>query len=213
MSTKFIVIRHGFSVSNLEKRFTGSYDVELDETGVLQAERCAAALKDERIDKIYTSDLKRAYNTAMPIAVSHSLEPIKDKLLREIFAGEWEGIPFSELEEKYAEDYFVWKNDKGRAVCTGGESVAEMSRRVLAELDRIARENDGKTVCVATHATPIRALCTFALGKRVEDMQSVDWVSNASISIFEYENGIFTPIEINRTSHLGELVTALPQNA
>lgn len=210
--TKFIMIRHGFSVANNEKRFAGHSDFPLTEIGKKQAERCAEALKDEHIDAIYSSDLSRAFETAIPVAKAHGFAVIPNKGLREIFAGEWEGKSFDELDESYAESYGVWKSDIGHARPDGGESVAELYSRILTTLGEIAKDNEGKTVCIATHATPIRAVCTAAAGYDSGEMALIPWTANASISLFEYENGRFTVVYTSKTDHLGDLTTKLPTN-
>jgi len=210
--TKFILIRHGHSMANSRKEFGGQCDYALSDLGVIQAEKCAEALKNVKIDKIYASDLKRAYDTAVPVAKSHGLDIAPHKGLREIFAGEWEGKAFDELCVKYENDYTVWRTDIGNARCTGGESVRELSGRVLSTLAEIADMNEGKTVCIATHATPIRSVCTAAAGLDACEMVKIPWVSNASVSIFEYENGTFNAIKVDDASHLGDLKTSLPAN-
>lgn len=212
MKTRFIMIRHGFSVANSEKRFAGHADFPLTELGLLQAEKCAEALKDEHIDAIYASDLKRAFSTAIPVAKSHGLEIIPHKGLREIYAGKWEGEIFDDLVVKYTEDFNRWKTDVGRARCTDGESVAELFDRVTGTLASIAAENEGKTVCIATHATPIRTVTAAALTGRVDDMANLPWSANASINIFDFEDGKFTAVALSLTDHLGDLSTALPSN-
>ena len=211
MKTRFFMIRHGYSVANNEKKFAGHSDFPLTEIGRKQAERCAEALKDEHIDAIYASDLSRAFETAMPVAKTHSLAVIPHKGLREIFAGEWEGMAFDELDKKYSE-YGIWKTDIGHAHPDGGESVAELYDRILTILGEISKANEGKTVCIATHATPIRAVCTAAEGLSVDKMSEVSWTVNASISLFEYENGRFTAIYTSKTEHLDDLTTKLPTN-
>ena len=210
--TRFIMIRHGFSVANNEKKFAGHSDFPLTEIGKKQAERCAEALKDEHIDAIYASDLSRAFETAIPVAKAHGLTVVPHKGLREIFAGEWEGRTFDELEVKFAESYGTWKNDIGHAHPDGGESVAELYDRILTTLGEISKANEGKTVCIATHATPIRAVCTAAKGFLADKMSEVSWTVNASISLFEYENGRFTAIYTSKTEHLDDLTTKLPTN-
>ena len=212
MKTKFIMIRHGYSVANNEKRFAGHSDFPLTDLGKMQAERCAEALKNEHIDAIYASDLSRAFQTAVPVAKSHGLEVIPTKGLREIYAGEWEGKTFDELDKLFTEDYFTWKNDIGRARCTGGESPEELSSRIISTLKEIAEANEGKTICIATHATPIRAVCTAAAGYDSCDMAKISWTANASISRFDYENGRFTATDIGNADHLGDLTTKLPTN-
>lgn len=210
--TRFIMIRHGHSLANSRKEFGGQCDYALSDLGRLQAEKCAEALKNEKIDAIYASDLKRAYDTAVPVAERQGVPIILHKGLREIFAGEWEGKLFDELCVKYEADYTVWRTDIGRARCTGGESVAELSERVLKALSDIAKDNEGKTVCIATHATPIRAVCATASGLTAEEMVAIPWVSNASVSLFEYENGRFTAVYTDRADYLGDLITNLPAN-
>ena len=212
MKTKFIMIRHGFSVANNEKRFAGHSDFPLTDLGKIQAERCAEALKDEKIDVIYASDLSRAFETAVPIARSHKLEIVPHKGLREIFAGEWEGKAFSELEEEYPESFGVWKNDLANAHPDGGESICQLYNRILATMKELANENEGKTICIATHATPVRSVCTASMGLDCAGMSKIGWSANASISIFEYEDGKFTALEASRTEHLGDLTTKLPKN-
>lgn len=211
MSTKIIMIRHGYSISNDLKFFTGQSDIALTELGREQARLCGELFKDKKgIDAIYSSDLSRAYDTALEVGKALSLEVTPDENLREIFAGEWEMMPFLEIEKKYPEEYSVWKNDVGRANPVGGESVSAMAKRIEGAVRRIAEKHDGGCAVIATHATPIRVICTLSEGFDVTDMGRVPWVSNASVSVFDFD-GKFRLIEKNITSHLGELKTDLPR--
>lgn len=205
MKTRLIFVRHGYSASNFGNFFAGHTDVALTERGERQAACTAEYLRDEKIDAIYSSDLERAYNTALPIAESHALPVIRDEGLREIYAGEWEGVPFDELREKYSADYSVWLYDIGHSRCTGGESTKELLDRIFAKTEEIARENEGKTVLIATHATPIRVLCTAAAGEGMDKMKEIPFVSNASVTRFDYENGALTLVSADENAHLGEL--------
>ena len=92
--TRFIVIRHGESLGNLEERFYGHTNGGLTERGREQAHLAAEYLRDIKIDAAYASDLIRAYETGAIIALPHGLTPIPDPKLREIFAGKWEDRPF-----------------------------------------------------------------------------------------------------------------------
>lgn len=212
MKTTLILVRHGYSVSNDQKYFTGGMDIPLTETGKLQAEKCAAYLKDIPADFIYSSDLSRAMDTAKPISEALNLPIIPDSALREISAGLWEGEYFTELEKRFPESYRTWKENIGLAVCDGGESVKAFSDRILKGVTAIAERHPGKTIVIATHATPIRVLCTVASGLPIEKMAEIPWVKNASINIFEYESGAFTIVRKDLTDHLGDLKTALPKN-
>lgn len=212
MKTRFIIIRHGFSEANSRQLFAGHSEFPLTEIGKIQAKRCAEALKGEKIDAIYSSDIGRAYETAGPIAASHSLPIIKCEGLREIYAGEWEGLSFEELNRDYAESFWIWRTDLGRACPDGGESVADLFHRIIATLGEIAAENEGKTVCITTHATPVRAVTVAAMGGGAHDMSKVEWTPNASINLFEYENGKISAIYTDRADHLGDICTSLPKN-
>ncbi len=222
MSTEIIMIRHGFSVSNDMKFFTGQSDIELNPKGREQARLCGElflkgtgrksiwdmGIRD--IDAIYSSDLSRAYETALEVGHALGLEVLKREELREIYAGKWEMMPFSEIDAEYSDEYAVWKNDIGRAVCTGGDSVKRLAERIERAVREIAEAHDGGAVVIVTHATPIRVICTLAEGKPSEEMACVPWVSNASLSLFDFD-GAFHLIEKNITAHLGELKTDLPK--
>lgn len=210
--TKLIFVRHGYSEGNLLGEFHGHMDGDLTDLGHEQAERAGVYLKDRKIDVAYSSDLRRAYKTALHITKYHGIEPIKDENLREIYAGEWEGKKFSELERDYPELYGTWRSDPADFVSIDGESMREVYDRLKTEVERIVGENRGKTVLVATHATPLRCLACTWLGKPLSEFNSVAWMNNAAISEIDYaDDGTITPIVINYTEHLGDLVTALPK--
>ncbi len=212
--TRVILVRHGYSMANLESRFAGQrYNADLSQKGHEQAQKTADYIAENyKIDKIYSSDLSRAFQTAEHIAKRLGMDIIKEEGVREIYAGEWEGLKFDEIDEKYQKEYHIWKNDIGNAGCTDGETTAELSRRVIAALEKIATENHGKTVLVATHATPIRAAMCAWQGMELCDMKNIKWVSNASVTEAVYENGIFRLVRVGEDSHLDELKTALPKN-
>ena len=211
MKTTIIAVRHGYSEANLTQTFTGNTDSPLIEQGFLQAKLSANYLKDFPIDIIYSSDLKRAYDTAVEISKITGLKINKTEKLREIYGGMWEGIPFSEIAVKYPEQYNIWRNDIGKCTLGGGESVKEFFDRIKNAVFDIIKNNEGKTICIATHATPIRVLRTVSLGKTADDLNDIPWCANASISIFEYENGKLNTINYGITEHLGDNVTTIPK--
>jgi len=212
MKTTLILVRHGYSVSNDLKYFTGNLDIELTELGQKQAEKCAEYLKDFPIEFVYSSDLSRTMRTAKPISDILNLPVQPDSSLREINAGEWEGVPFTELERRFPVSYRTWKENIGMAVCDGGESIRTFSERILKGITEIAERHPGKTVLIITHATPIRVLCTIADGLPITAMSEIPWVSNASVNIFEFDSGAFHVVRKDVTDHLGDMKTALPKN-
>lgn len=208
--TRLVITRHGQSIANAEYRFAGHSDFDLSELGHRQAERTADYIcANEKIDIIYSSDLKRAYNTAVPTAKRLGMEIIPTEELREIFAGEWEGRTTMELAEVYPEDFGVWKNDYANSRCTGGESTAEVYRRVVKTVSRIAEEHDGQTVMLSTHATLVRALSAYSQGLDETRVGEIPFTHNASVNIFIYDNGRLIPEKLDIIEHLGDIVTGV----
>ncbi len=211
---RFILVRHGQSEGNLRDEFLGHTDLPLTELGHRQAECTAKYLDGYEIDVLYASDLKRAYQTAEHIAEHKQLSIIADTELREIYAGKWEGLPFNTIYEQYRADFDMWLHDMGKARCTDGESVAELYKRVTGEVERLAKISDGQTVCIASHATPIKCVRLKALGYSVDNAKEIGWTSNASVTIVDVdsESGEFTMVKDGYDEHLAELRTALPTN-
>ncbi len=212
--TRMIFVRHGESTGNLLHRFYGHTDGELTEKGREQARITAEHLRSVCIDTAYASDLVRAFETGRIICEPHGITPIPNQKLREIYAGEWENLVFHEILEKFPEGFSIWCNDLAACRPDGGESVAELAERINAEVWRIAEENDGKTVLVAIHATPIRALECEWRGLPLSAMSSLAWVPNASVSIVNYDSKSHsvTPEIIGDASFMGTLITRLPDN-
>lgn len=210
--TTILVIRHGQSVSNIKGVFTGNLDLALTEQGLQQAQVTAEyILNNFPVDAVYSSDLCRAVDTGKAVADKLGLPVQTDRRLREIWAGNWEGRSFNELIEHFP-SYIVWRTDIGSCVTDGGESVAQLSKRVLEAFMDIAKANDGKIVVIATHATPIRALQCHCEGKSLAQMKDVPWVTNASVTTVVYENGTLRLQEACRDSHLGSIVSRFPSN-
>ena len=212
MSTHLYLVRHGQSEGNLTHSFLGHTDLPLTEHGRAQAEVASRTLVTLSPDVIYSSDLLRAYQTAEPTAQKCALPIHTSKNLREIFAGDWEALPFIQLESDFSSDFSVWRTDIGKARPTNGEAVCELYTHIEKELRRIVVENEGKTVMVFLHATPIRVFSALCSGLGFDGMKDLPWATNASVSHFLYEDGEFSLVEYSRDSYLGELSTSLPGN-
>lgn len=211
--TKIIFIRHGQSMANLDGRFVGHIDAPLSELGKNQAVESAKYVAENyKADKVYASDLKRAYYTGKAVADLINTEVIKEKNLREIYAGKWEGEKFDDLVVKFPKTYGLWLENIGKANPEGGESVENLQKRVVDAVTKIAKENEGKEVVIATHATPIRVFETFVKGKTLDEMKDIPWVSNASVTVADFDGEKFTFEKIGYDAHLGAMKTVLPKN-
>ena len=211
--TTLLLVRHGLSLANREKFFAGQADVPLLPMGQLQARATGAFLREHyAAHKVYASDLVRAGETGQILAEILGCPLETDKGLREIYAGAWQEKTFDYLTEHYPQAYGVWRQDIGKAQCPQGESVAEMGLRVREALTRICRDNPGKTLVIATHATPIRAMESWAKFLDFSRMGELPWVSNASVTELFYEDGVWQLGKVSQDAHLQDLRTVFPAN-
>jgi broad specificity phosphatase PhoE len=148
MATRIILVRHGETDWNAERRWQGHSDRPLNEAGRRQAEELAARLDGAPIDAVYSSDLLRAHETARLLAEPRGLEVVVVPGLRERRFGSWEGLQDVEVERRFP----------GVHGPPDGETRQEMTRRVLESLETIAAANPGRTVLVVSHGGPIKAL-------------------------------------------------------
>ncbi len=209
--TKIYIVRHGYSVANDELIFAGFLDSELNETGLKQAQTLKEFFKDKKVDKVYSSDLRRAFDTVKVVADFFNLEVIPCKELRELYGGDWEGIKYEDIATKYPNEFYFWRNKMQDLVTPNGESIQELAERVSKAIREIAEDNDGKTVVIGTHGGAIRAFIAKELKKDTKAMSVLGWVPNCSVSTIEYENGKFKEIEIGNDKHVGNLATNLPK--
>ena len=211
--TTLLIVRHGQSTANPNSIFAGHLDVPLTALGVKQAETTAAYIADNYcVDAVYASDLERAFRTARIIADRVGTDVIPCPAVREVYAGEWEGKTFDYLTEHGGDAYHKWRFDIGNAVCTGGESCAEVQRRVLGAVREIAAANEGKTVVIASHGCAIRTLMCAITADSLDAMKDIPWVSNASVTTVIADG---TSLRLERASydeHLIGMQTVLPPN-
>ena len=205
--TILIFVRHGYSEANEKNIFAGITDVPLTETGKQQAVLTAKFLSQYAIDVLYSSDLKRAWQTATPIAEQTGLPIILNKQLREMDLGLWEELPFEAVVHKYPQEYALWMSDVNNAGAPGGESVARVRERITAAVEQIVAEHRGKTVCIVTHAEALRVLFPAWTGERLAD---IPYVPNSSVTMVEYEGDTRHVVLNGFAEHLGELTTRLP---
>ena len=201
----FIIIRHGYSEGNKEKRFSGQMDIPLDQIGVFQA-KCIAKyiVENFNIDSIYASDLSRAYETVKPLADELGIEIIKDENLREIDVGKWQGMLIETVKENYPEEFELYRANPGILRFVDGESYEDAMYRSSGAFEKIAQENDGKTVVVGTHGGIIRALNAKWDRVPLEKMKDIAIVPNASISVATFDNGKVSWQQIGYVGHLGD---------
>jgi probable phosphoglycerate mutase len=153
--TTLFVARHGQTDWNLEHRWQGWADPQLNATGREQAAELGESLVGSGIDTVVSSDLRRAAETARIAATRLGLPVELDERLREVDVGEWSGLTSAEIEARYPEGYR--RRREGRTGWQQGEELGAMAARVVSALGEIAERRVGHRVLVVTHGGPIRA--------------------------------------------------------
>ena len=161
MTTQVFLVRHGATKWNKEKRAQGHADIDLNEAGHKQAAAVATELAHIDLDAVYSSDLKRALDTATAIAHAQGLEVHIDKDLREIDQGEWEGLTTDEIRARWPE---LWGPNRHYNARPGGESPQQVRERALAALTRAVEANPDGKIAIVSHGGTIRWLSAEALG-------------------------------------------------
>ncbi|MGW0815911.1 histidine phosphatase family protein [Streptomyces viridiviolaceus] len=180
---RIILWRHGQTSWNVERRFQGSTDVELTETGVAQARRAARLLVNLGPDAIVASDLKRAAHTAAELAGLTNLQVTLEEGLRETYAGVWQGLTHEEIIARHGAEYTAWK--RGEPVRRGGgELETEVADRAAPVVLRHAEKlpEDG-TLVVVSHGGTIRTTIGRLLGLDPHNWESLGGLTNCCWSV------------------------------
>ena len=202
--TRLILVRHGESEANQRGIYTGQLDYDLTDTGREQASMIASYLvTHELIDHVYSSDLSRTVNTARPTAEQLELSIHTDSRLREIDLGSWSGTPLKGKEDSDPEAFRLLNEDFSHMRYPGGEYIPDVYDRVVECISEIAEKYPDRTVMIATHGGVIRAFYAFAEGYSREEVGCAKGtISNASIHIFDWNEGKATTRVFNFTDHL-----------
>jgi alpha-ribazole phosphatase len=205
MSVKLFLIRHGQTLWNHEGRYQGNTDVDLNGEGIRQAELAKKYLSRVDFSNIYSSPLKRAYDTARVISGQRQEEIIICEDLREIGFGKWEGLRFSDINERYRQDYQAWLDDPFNNGPTEGEKFNDLTERVKRCIGRIIEENDStdatNSVAVVTHGGVIVSLIVDYLKIPPNRWRAVIQRQGA-INVIVVSQGFPYIAQINYTGHL-----------
>ncbi|MEU4113808.1 bifunctional RNase H/acid phosphatase [Kitasatospora sp. NPDC028055] len=203
--TTFVLLRHGETPLTPEKRFSGSggTDPELSDKGRWQAERAAEALAARgSIQAVVASPMRRTRQTAEIVAARLGLEVRYEEGLREVDFGDWEGLTFAEVQERYPDDLSAWLGS-AKAKPTGStESFATLTHRAGVARDKILARYAGKTVLVVSHVSPIKTLVRLALGAPPDSMYRMELSAASICAVQYYADGNASLRLLNDSSHL-----------
>ncbi len=196
---RLILVRHGETIWNMEKKIQGITDIGLSDLGMEQAKKLALSLKSEKLDAIITSPLMRAYETARAVGTYHDLPIVVEKDLRELDAGELEGLTFPDLMLRYPDFLGKWMIDHASVVMPGGESLSEVQNRVWPVIQRITETMEN--ALVVSHnfviATILCKIQNLSLSNTAKIRLGV-----ASKTYIEINNGVGNIKLLNDTGHL-----------
>lgn len=187
-TTKLCLIRHGETAWNAERRLQGHTDTPLNPKGVLQARQMAQALKDINLgfDVLYTSDLKRAADTANAVVELFGVEAQVDSALRERNFGALQGLSITEAPLLRPD---IWQAHIARDLdhdLEGGESIQQFSLRIRNALDGIQKRHAGKTILVVSHGGTLDMMYRIASNQSLSAQRIVS-VPNASLNWISHE--------------------------
>ncbi len=185
--TRLLMVRHGETVFNRERRLQGWLDVPLSDFGSAQAKACASYLASSSlvpVARVYSSPLCRARETAKAISDAVSAELLTDDRLREIDVGEIAGMAWDDVVRDYPDLMERYKRNPATTRYPGGESAFDVSRRAESFLRWITEAHSGETAAVVGHAIILKALICRVLGLDVINHRRMT-LGNASLSVAE----------------------------
>jgi broad specificity phosphatase PhoE len=198
---KLILVRHGETKWNHENRIVGHTQIALNSNGREQVARLSRALKDEKVSAIFSSPLRRARETAAAVANAHRLEVVTDDALKEVDAGELEGLTFGEVMERYGDFFQEWIKGNPSLRMPGGESMTELRQRTWPAVERVVGEYHDGMVILVSHSLAILSIISGALGMSTTDFRRLR-LNVASISILNFRDGDVSLELFNDTCHL-----------
>lgn len=198
---KLILVRHALTVDNQKSRLSGHIDSSISEEGREQIDKITNYLKDFDIDKIYTTTSSRTKDTVKKLSELKSIEIIEKESLKEISFGDFEGLTFDEIKDKYPKEFQDMIEKGYEYKYTNGESLIDSYNRVCIELDNIISNNDNRTILICSHGGTIRNIITYL----ISNSYKYHWnfkIDNGSVTILEVQDGFTVITAMNNTSFI-----------
>ena len=209
-ATRVVAIRHGETAWNVEVRVQGHLDIDLNERGRWQVQRLAQALAGEPLAAVYSSDLRRARDTAAALAAPTGLDVQCHSGLRERSFGCFEGLTLAEIEQRFPEGAQRWRRRDAGFDPGGGETLAAFYARAIGTVTELAARHRGQHIAIVSHGGVLDALYRAAMQVALDVPRS--WaLGNASINRLLHGDDGFRLIGWGDALHLEQ--PALEQGA
>ncbi len=202
MKTELIMIRHGVTAWNKERRFQGQIDIPLDDEGLRQAQLLGQSMAGAALAAVYASDLTRARQTAEPLASALGLPVVAEPGLRERHYGDFEGCTWDELQREHAADFARWRaREPDFSLPGGGETLLALHDRVEATMRALAARHPGGSVVAVTHGGVLDCAYRIATGLGMREPRQHDLL-NASINRILFDGERFSLVGWADVAHL-----------
>jgi alpha-ribazole phosphatase len=202
--SRFLLVRHGESVWNGERRIQGHRDPPLSERGRRQADLVLARLAPHlgsTVGAVYTSPLRRAAETAERIGEVFRLPVTPDPDLREMGLGTWEGMTVPEIQAAFPGAYERWLEDPLAAPAPGGEPLPAFAARTAAAFARMQAAHPGLDLIVVSHGGVIKSLLCAVLGLDVRYLFRLKQ-DNTALNVVEIGPAVRRVVLLNDSCHL-----------
>jgi broad specificity phosphatase PhoE len=204
---QIVLIRHGATDWNLQGRCQGATDLPLSDVGIRQAEELAATLSRESVRAVYSSDLKRARQTAQLISRPHDLEVTIEVGIRELDHGSLEGLTFTEIKENYPGFIGRWRTEPAEIEVPRGERLIDVAQRAWEGLNRIARRHQpGENVVVVSHNFPILGIVCRITGTHLNQYRTFHLDPCGVTRITYSGDNNWAVTQINSKDYISEVV-------
>lgn len=202
--TTVYIIRHAEAEGNLYRRIHGHYDSYLTKLGEHQIDALEKRFDGVRIDKVYSSDMRRTIRTSTAITRSRSMEAELDPAFREIGMGIWEDCEWGYAERYYREELINFSMDPAAWHLEGAERLYDVQKRMLDGIIRHAAENKGGTIAIFSHGAAIRAMTAALKNIKSEDISDIAYCDNTAVMRLEVSGRKIKIKEDADSSHLGD---------
>jgi len=190
VSTRIYLMRHGEVQNSGELRYNGHIDIDITQKGVEQMHRLADILAGKNIVAVYSSDLIRSKRGAEIIATRIGISYIPMRELRERSMGSWEGLTAREIQERFPEEYPMWRADLLNYRPQGGESMIGVQERILPVFNRLVAAHAGHEIALLVHGGINRVILADVLGMPPRNLFRIEQSYGALNIIDCYEDGV-----------------------
>lgn len=202
MKTIIYLVRHTQTIGNVQKRLTGRSDYELTVEGKIFVHKLTERLKEVRFERAYSSGSNRTLKTILPLAELNKLQIIQEDDLDEMYFGIYDGWTWEEVNKVNPKIDKLHKEKNEIMEIPEQETTKQVAERMYKEIEKIAKDNQGKTILICSHGVAIEAFIRKVKNQSFLEEVEENSQKNTSVNILVYDDGKFTVKLLNDISHI-----------